>query len=323
MAEEKRPDVPTDETDSADVLRDYERDQQWKVKFAPRDPGEFLVRILPPPVRGRYYKEFGVHYDINCVSSAFGDRRACGCPKMAYGQKCPLCALTSQLFFESKQPGVDPETRKHIEEYAKGIKSKYRVVLNLYLVNQKDKGVLLWEIGREANDLIRPLFGDYGDITNPKTGRDLVVRFHRKDKWNVVQSVTPRLQTSEISLEGWREQRHDLDGYVANAMIDDAKMKEALEAAGTANRLTGRSGGGEGQAAENKPAAADPDNVGGDEPETAEAKTGGNGPTPSELAEAEKPAIDPVAALAEQAGVDTANEEVKKLLDKMKETMGK
>jgi len=132
----------------------------WK----PQD-GEQTLRIVPDP-DGDPFKEFWFHYGV-------ADEPGFLCPKKNHGDKCPVCEFVSELYSTR-----DEEDRK----MANQLRAKQRFFSPVIVRGEEDKGVRLWGYSKTVyeNLLNLVLNPDYGDITDPENGTDLVISYGKK-----------------------------------------------------------------------------------------------------------------------------------------------
>ena len=132
----------------------------WK----PQD-GEQTLRIVPDP-DGDPFKEFWFHYGV-------ADEPGFLCPKKNLGDKCPVCDFVAELYSTK-----DEEDRK----MANQLRAKQRFFSPVIVRGEEDKGVRLWGYSKTVyeNLLNLVLNPDYGDITDPENGTDLVISYGKK-----------------------------------------------------------------------------------------------------------------------------------------------
>ena len=132
----------------------------WK----PQD-GEQTIRIVPD-ADGDPFREFWFHYNL-------GDNPAFMSPKRNFGEDCPLDSFVRKLFNEKTD-----ESR----ELAKKLMAKQRFFSPVIVRGEEDKGVRLWGYSKTVYEKLLALVlnPDYGDITDPDTGTDLVLRYGKK-----------------------------------------------------------------------------------------------------------------------------------------------
>ena len=132
----------------------------WK----PQD-GEQTLRIVPDP-DGDPFREFWFHYNV-------GDEPGFLCPKKNHGDDCPVCEFVSKLYNTR-----DEEDRK----LANQLRAKQRFFSPVVVRNDEDEGVRLWGYSKTVYERLLNLVlnPDYGDISDPETGTDLVIEYGKK-----------------------------------------------------------------------------------------------------------------------------------------------
>jgi hypothetical protein len=94
-------------------------------------------------------------------------------PKRNFGEDCPLDSFVRKLFNEKTD-----ESR----ELAKKLMAKQRFFSPVIVRGEEDKGVRLWGYSKTVYEKLLALVlnPDYGDITDPDAGTDLVLRYGKK-----------------------------------------------------------------------------------------------------------------------------------------------
>jgi hypothetical protein len=193
-----------------------------KYLWKPKQEGKYQIRIVPSKLnKNNPFKEVFVHYGF----SKF--------PLYAltnWGEKDPIVEFTKQL----AQTG-DKDNWK----LSKKLEPKMRVFAPVIVRGEEDKGVRLWEFGKE---IYMQLLGiaddeDYGDYTDINEGRDFTVeavmgdiggRQGLKSSIRIKPKTTP-LSASKLDIEAWLEEQPDiLEVQSAYKMTFD-KMKETLQ----------------------------------------------------------------------------------------------
>ena len=131
------------------------------VFWRPQD-GEQVIRIVPT-ADGDPFKDFFFHYNVGKNSGFL-------CPKKNFGDDCPVCSFVKTLFNDS-----DPDSIK----MAKSLVARQRFFTPVVVRGEEAEGVRLWGFGKTAYQALLNLVlnPDYGDITDPVNGRDVVVEF--------------------------------------------------------------------------------------------------------------------------------------------------
>ena len=141
------------------------RDGNGKKFFWKPQDGEQTIRILPDP-DGDPFREFWFHYGI-------GDEAAFMCPKKNHGDDCPVCNFVQSLYSTR-----DDEDR----QLANKIRAKQRFFSPVIVRGDEREGARLWGYSRTVYERLLSLVlnPEYGDITDPKEGTDLVMEYGKK-----------------------------------------------------------------------------------------------------------------------------------------------
>ena len=146
--------------------------------------GESTIRIVPTP-DGDPFKDFWFHYNV-------GNNPGFLSPKRNFGDDCPLDRFVRQLFDEGGDENI---------KMAKSLMARQRFFAPVIVRGEEDKGVRVWGFGKTAyaellNLVLNP---DYGDITDPEAGTDLVLKYGKPPGAQFPQtSLTPRRRTSSM-----------------------------------------------------------------------------------------------------------------------------
>ena len=150
--------------------------------------GEQSIRIVPT-ADGDPFKDYWFHYNV-------GDNRGFLCPKRNYGDHCPVCEFASQLWREGAATD-DAEAKK----MAKGLFARQRFFSPVLVRGEEDSGVRVWGYGKTAYESLLGLVlnPEYGDITDPETGTDLVLTYGKPPgKMFPETDLNPRRRTSPL-----------------------------------------------------------------------------------------------------------------------------
>ncbi len=157
-------------------------------KFWRPSDGEQAIRIVPTE-DGDPFREYFFHYNV-------GQNRGFMCPKRNFGDDCPVCEFASQLWKE----GVanDDESAK---KAAKGLFARQRFFSPVLVRGEEDSGVRAWGYGKMAYESLLSLVlnPEYGDITDPESGTDLVLTYGKPPGASFPQTkLTPRRRSSPL-----------------------------------------------------------------------------------------------------------------------------
>jgi len=158
-----------------------------KVYWKPKEEGKYQIRIVPSKLDPKNpFQEVFVHYGFS---------------------KFPIYALTN---WGEKDPIVEFATQlrktndKENWSLAKKLDPKMRVFAPVIVRGEEEKGVRLWEFGKE---IYMQLLGiaedeDYGDYTDISEGRDLTVDVVKGDiggRQGLKSSIRVKPKTSTLS----------------------------------------------------------------------------------------------------------------------------
>ena len=175
------------------------RSVMWK----PTEGEEHVVRLLSfPDNEGQPFRELWFYYNI-------GNNPGLLAPNQ-FGDADPIQELITNL----REDGS-----KESYELAKKLYPKMRTYAPVIVRGEEDKGVQIWGFGKMVyqNLLGLMLDEDYGDITDPTTGRDIKVVCSKQPgkKWAMTE-VRPRGKESNLSKDdqqasGWLNNIPSLD----------------------------------------------------------------------------------------------------------------
>ena len=137
------------------------KNNRTNVMWRPQEGEETTIRILAFPNNdGQPFKELYFYYNI-------GNNPGLLAPYQ-YQKPDPIQELISKL----REDGS-----KESYEMAKKLYPKMRVYAAVVVRGEEDKGVQLWGFGKLVYQKLLGIMldEDYGDITDPKSGRDIKV----------------------------------------------------------------------------------------------------------------------------------------------------
>lgn len=153
--------------------------QFWK----PSD-GDQVIRILPV-ADGDPFKNFFFHYNV-------GNAAGFLCPKRNFGDSCPVCEFATKLYKEGTEESI---------KMAKDFFAKERFFTNILVRGEESKGAQIWGFGKKAYEKLLGLVlnPEYGDITDPDTGTDLVLKYGKPAGASFpVTDLIPRRSASPV-----------------------------------------------------------------------------------------------------------------------------
>jgi len=156
------------------------------VMWRPTEGEEHTVRLLSFQTDdGQPFKELWFYYNI-------GKERGLLSPNQ-FGEPDPIQELITKLRDEGS---------KESYELAKKLYPKMRTYAPVIVRGEEDKGVQIWAFGKTVYQTLLGLMldEDYGDITDPKDGRDVKVVCSKQPgkKWSMTE-VRPRGKQSVLA----------------------------------------------------------------------------------------------------------------------------
>ena len=193
--------------------------RQESIFWRPQD-GEQTIRILPCS-DGDPFKEYWFHYNL-------GDNRGFLSPKRNFGESDPLDSFVRQLFNSKEESDI---------KMAKNLMARQRFFSPVIVRGEEEKGVRIWGYGKMAyKELISlALNPDYGDITDPESGTDLVIKYGKPPGAQYPQTnITPRRHPSQLSEDpdqtaDWVNGVPDFDAAHAAARKTPAEVGQMLD----------------------------------------------------------------------------------------------
>jgi hypothetical protein len=193
-----------------------------KYLWKPKQEGKYQIRIVPSKLdKTNPFKEVFLHYGM----SKF--------PMYAltnWGEKDPIVEFVKQL-----RSTNDKENWK----LSKKLEPKMRIFAPVIVRGEEDKGVRLWEFGKE---IYMQLLGiaddeDYGDYTDMNEGRDFTVEAVMGDiggrqglKSSIrIKPKTSPLGTNKSDVEKWLEEQPNILEIQSTYKLTFDKMKESLQ----------------------------------------------------------------------------------------------
>lgn len=184
--------------------------------WAPKE-GVNLIRILPPKEGKKvFYKKIGVHFGLLGSKMEF-------CPKESLGQHCPICELVDKLYKMNTPGGV---------ELVNKLKVKKRCVLNIIPLDNEGSQVLTYlapiTVYKDILGII--MDADYGDITDPKLGRNVVIEriVPGGQKIQTEYKVRPKPDRTSIKDASLLNKIVDLDDFVEEKVKSPAVLEQLL-----------------------------------------------------------------------------------------------
>jgi len=185
------------------------RDALWR----PQEGEEHVVRIIAfPDNDGQPFKERWFYYNI-------GNNPGLLAPHQ-FGNPDPIQELINELRSDGN---------KESYELAKKLYPKMRAYAAVIVRGEEDKGVRLWSFGKMVYQSLLNIMldEDYGDITDPSSGRDIKVVCNKPPgRMYAVTDVRPRgkatlLAEDQKQANGWIKSIPNLDDMYSCKSYDE------------------------------------------------------------------------------------------------------
>ena len=153
-------------------------------KFWRPQDGEQTLRIVAPS-NGDPFRDYWFHYNV-------GDAPGFLSPKKNFGEDCPLDNFVRQLWKE----GTEESKRM-----AKKLSARQRFFAPVLVRGEEEEGVKVWGFGKRAYETLLGLVlnPEYGDITDPEDGTDLVIHYGKPAGATFPETkITPRRKNSPL-----------------------------------------------------------------------------------------------------------------------------
>lgn len=174
-----------------------------KLYWKPREEGKYQIRIVPSKYNKKWpFKEVYLHYGLSKYSIY---------ALTNWDEKDPIVEFTKQL-----RDTRDSENWK----LAKKLDPKMRVFAQVLVRGEEEKGVRLWEFGKNIYQQLLSLAddSDYGDYTDINEGLDFTVETKYGDvggRQVLLSTITPRRKSTPISedadqIKEWLDNQNDI-----------------------------------------------------------------------------------------------------------------
>lgn len=152
---------------------------------------------------------------------------------LSFGRRDPIAEFADKLVDEARPQGREAE--KAAWNQAKVFRPALRTYVPVIVRGEESKGVRFWSFGKTVYQEILSYIADpdYGDITDPKMGRDITVEYIPKEKSDtnfaktsvkVKPNQTP-ISTDVDLAKTWLEQQPDI-----HAMFKEPTYEELMVA---------------------------------------------------------------------------------------------
>jgi len=177
--------------------------------------GETVIRIVPT-ADGDPFKDFWFHYNI-------GDTPPFLSPHKNFGEQDAITSFVRQLFDEGTEDSI---------KMAKNLLPRQRFFAPVLVRDEEHLGVRVWGFGKMAYEKLLALVlnPEYGDITDPEEGTDLVVQYGKPAGAQFPQTgITPRRRSSPLCEDGPEKCREllesipDFNGLFERKSVEDVE----------------------------------------------------------------------------------------------------
>lgn len=210
----------------AKALRDYQMGKkggganEW---FRPK-PGpngadiRYSIRLLCPPDKPIPFFDTVIHYFRSSEGFMSG-----ACPR-ATGDYCLACDMffTLRLEFENDQKN---------KALLRKISPTTRVYANV--IDRNLDRVQVWSmpfgVAGDIKNALETYLEDGVDLTHPTKGHDLTFTVGKQGAVQQYSSITVRPKPSDVGVEDWEAQCHDLEAKAHSRMFTNDDIKEQIE----------------------------------------------------------------------------------------------
>ena len=222
----------------------HNRGGKGGARFWKPSEGENVVRIIPTK-DGDPFKHFHFHYNV-------GEKTGILCPKKNFGDECPVCDFVSKLYNDGDDDSI---------QMARKLVAKSRFFSPVVVRGEDAEGVKVWGYSKTVyeNLLQLVLNPDYGDITDPNNGTDLVLTYGKAPgAMYPSTNITARRKTTAISADPDQMSEY-LDSEPDFDNLFEVKSREDVSAILDRFLLGGNSDTSEGVVVTNKAGGTDVD----------------------------------------------------------------
>jgi hypothetical protein len=156
-----------------------------KNSFWKPEEGEQTIRLVAPD-NGDPFRDFWFHYDVAGEPGFLS-------PKRNFGEDCPLDDYVRALWKEGSEES---------KRMARKLGAKQRFFAPVVVRGRENEGVKVWGFGKRAYETLLGLVlnPEYGDITDPSEGTDLVITYSKPAGASYPETkITPRRRASQLT----------------------------------------------------------------------------------------------------------------------------
>lgn len=210
-------------------------------------PGKHTYRILPSwkGAEGQFWHDFAMHF-VKTQESGQKPAAIYLCTEKTYGRPCEIC--------DAIQKSISVCSDDKMVELLKSAKAGQRYLLNvLHTSGPEPEKVQILEVGGGVFEAICELIMEYGDITDPEKGIDVVIK-REGSGLDTSYTVLPAAKSQPVKAS-LLQNLPNLDDYVAQE--NPAGQVKALTAVGQIIGIEAPAAGTPGLPTGNRPALAD------------------------------------------------------------------
>jgi len=189
------------------------------VTWRPEEGKDYQIRIIAFPNNdGQPFVDRWYYYGIG------GDKAAAILSPKQFGKRDPIQELIDKL----REDGSDTS-----RDLVKKLYPKLRTTAAVVVRGEEDKGVRFWTFGKMIyQDLLKLMLDDdYGDITDPESGRDIKVSVTKQPgKTYADTKVTPRASQTPLSkdsgqMKQWLSSVPKMEDYDEHTSPDEIEKR--------------------------------------------------------------------------------------------------
>jgi len=210
-------------------------------KGAVNTPNRNVFRILPPhPNMDFWCVQNKIHFSL-------GPKQDTASPCLEpFGEDCPICAMAESLRANART--MDESEGKQARDLAYNIRAQDRYHMNVVDMAAPERGVQKFSCSLKVMELIGTCFRDddnkYRDITDPDTGRDIIIAVSTKMNTDYPQYDSCKAKDTSTPLpdRNWLKQLHDLSQENYKPTLDQvigAMQGKRIQRGGQTKALAG------------------------------------------------------------------------------------
>lgn len=184
------------------------------------EEGEQTIRLVAPS-DGDPFKDYWFHYDVGGAPGFLS-------PKRNFGEDCPLDSYVRALWKEGSEES---------KRMARKLGAKQRFFAPVVVRGREAEGVKVWGFGKRAYETLLGLVlnPEYGDVTDPESGTDLVITYTKPAGASFPETkITPRRKSSPLHKDSEKAAElmggvPDFDDVFSNARRSTNEVQDILD----------------------------------------------------------------------------------------------